>query len=139
LHACRKLGGEPDGSWLAGTATAAASGNTQQQQHLVSPREAAAAAKAASAGTAAGDDMRLLRPVDPAKPGYYWKPVRGDAAAAAAAGQAALHGNDNILGFQVSMNTPECSVLHQEVFLAVVLCCSSSSSKENLQAREWSA
>jgi hypothetical protein len=60
---------------------------------LVSPREAGA--------SAAADDTRLLRPVDPGKPGYYWKPVKGDAAAAAAAGQAVLHGSDNILGFQV--------------------------------------
>jgi hypothetical protein len=55
--------------------------------------------------------MRLLRPVDPAKPGYYWKPVMGEAAAAAAAGQAALHGTDNILGFQVIINPTGYSVV----------------------------
>jgi hypothetical protein len=104
---CRKLGGQPDGSWLAGTAatTAAGTSNQQAQQQLISPREAADGALAtakAAAGPASCDDTRLLRPVDPAKPGYYWKPVKGDAAAAAA-GQAVLHGGDNILGFQVTV------------------------------------
>jgi hypothetical protein len=55
--------------------------------------------------------MRLLRPVDPARLGYYWKPVRGEAAAAAAAGQTALHGSDNILGFQVGFNATGSFVL----------------------------
>lgn len=105
-NGCRKLGGQPDGSWLAGAAATAAGNSNQQQQQLYSPREAAdfvsATAKAAAAA-AACDDTRLLRPVDPAKPGYYWKPVQGDAAAAAA-GQAVLHGSDNILGFQVCVS-----------------------------------
>lgn len=110
--ACRKLGGEPDGSWLAGTAAATAGSSSQQQhqqQQLISPRDAcpvssaAVRALAGAAGAAAGDDARLLRPVNPAKPGYYWKPVKGDAAAA---GHGLPHGSDYVLGFQVTAYAP---------------------------------
>jgi hypothetical protein len=122
-YACRKFGGEPDGSWLAGTAAAAAgSSNHQQlqQQQLISPREAAAVAKASASATA-GEDLRLLRPVDPAKPGYYWKPLKGEAAAAAVAGHVTLHGSDNILGFQVIVDEGFLRFA-EGVYTAVVLC-----------------
>ena len=58
---------------------------------------------AAAAGTPpAADDARLLRPVDPSKPGYYWKPVQGEAAAAAVRETLGPAANaENVLSYQV--------------------------------------
>lgn len=84
----------------------------------MSPRAGAAAA---------GEGVQLLRPVDPTKPGYYWKPVQAAAEAAAKPG-----GGDNILGYQVHAGGRHsswrpgmcCLSLHTRwLLLLLLLCC----------------
>lgn len=68
------------------------------------PAAAVAATRASPGERTAADDARLLRPVDPSKPSYYWKPVQGEAVVMAekeAIGPAAFA--EHILGYQVGL------------------------------------
>eukprot|EP00878_Enallax_costatus_P015147 GHUV01015859.1.p4 GENE.GHUV01015859.1~~GHUV01015859.1.p4 ORF type:complete len:125 (+),score=62.84 GHUV01015859.1:4365-4739(+) len=79
--------------------TAEADSSSSSNKSSLSPHNDAAAAGSPQAV----DDTRLLRPVDPSKPGYYWKPVQGEAAAAAVRETLGPAFNaENVLSYQVT-------------------------------------
>lgn len=93
---CCRLSSAAEGTsrHTAGSAAAAA-----QQQCCASDAAArAACAAAAPASQPAADDLRLMRPIDPTNPNYYWKPLPG---IEGKAGGSAANTIDSILGAQV--------------------------------------
>lgn len=89
----RRLCGSPEGKPAEHTGAI-----SQQPPAGYSFAPTAAAPAAAPAASTAADDLRLLRPIDPTNPSYYWKPLPGsDGKGKATAGSTI----DSILGAQV--------------------------------------
>lgn len=90
---------------------AAGAAHTQQQQQQ-SPSGLAGPTAAAARSSSPTDDLRLMRPVDPTNPSYYWKPLPGaDGKAATAAAAPAGRTIDRILGAQVCGACVTCRLL----------------------------